>query len=172
MVDITNSLQYEHNDSRYQIFDLLPYYKNTLEKIRPSIHQVVFDRDWYSRPFQMENQLATLKKHYLELAGNDWPEFEKMLEPESLKTLSRKTIKEIFNLNKWDWKKLFHTHRRVDPHPTPLEHLEYISKVLPEYKIPYEIYKTIKDLDDIIRKEQVTDYTLLQSFKKPPPKRW
>ena len=171
MVDIKNSLQYEHKDSSCQIFDLLPYYKTTLDKIRPSMHQIVFDYDWYSRPFQMEKQLEILKKHYQDLAGKDWPEFEKVLEPNSLKKLDRKIIKEIFNLNKWDWKKLFHTHRRTDPHPTPLEHLEYLTKMLPEYTISCETYKIIKEIDDALRKGQEVDYCQIQQLKNTP-KRW
>ena len=173
MVDMRNHLQYEPNDAWHHISDVLSYYQHTLDNIRPSVHQVVFDYDWYSRPFMMETQMSKLKEHYEKLAGPDWPEFEKAFDNDTLKTLDKKTVKEMFNLNKWDWRKMFHVSRRVDPHPTPLEHLEYLSKVLPEEPISYETYEIVREIDGLIHTQETIDSPLMRKFMKSnPPKRW
>ena len=80
MVDIEFSGQFNYQDDSDSIKDLLVLYKDTLSKFKPSVHSVIFNKDWHSRPW---------------------------IEGEST---------------------------RPDTHPLPLEHMEYINKVLPEYK--------------------------------------
>lgn len=75
MVDMSNPHNYENQDFSEYIEDLLGLYSDTLEKIRPSVHSVLFNYDWTSRG------------------------------------------------------------KRDDYHPTPVEHLEYIEKVMPEFNI-------------------------------------
>lgn len=79
MVDITNPEQYKHTDPTQDISDLMTLYRDTLTRIKPSVHKVIFDYNWDSRPI---------------------PRFK------------------VRNL-----------------HPYPLEHLEFLEKVLPEYTI-------------------------------------
>lgn len=89
MVDITNSDQYSVNDKIEDIKELYKRFESTLQLIKPSVHKVIFNYDYESRP--------------------------------------------IIGYNK-----------RPDSHPLPLEHLEYIEKVLPQYRI-----------DDIIKAKVV-----------------
>lgn len=79
MVDINNHAQYTNEDSSDLIKDILELYKPTISKFKQSMHKVVFNHDWNSRP-NVENF-------------------------------------------------------RNDNHPFPLEHIEYLQKVLPEYKL-------------------------------------
>jgi hypothetical protein len=79
MVDITNPEQYKHKDPTQDISHLMSLYHHTLSRIKPSVHKVIFNYDWDSRPI---------------------PRFK------------------VRNL-----------------HPYPLEHLEFLEKVLPEYTI-------------------------------------
>ena len=176
MVDIKNHMQYEPCDAHHQISDLLPFYNETLDRIRPSVHQVVFNYDWYSRPFNMETQMAIVKQKYQECAGKDWPDFDTVFGDTNKSNISKKTLKEIFNLNKWDWKNMIHNHRRIDPHPTPLEHLEYLTKVLPEHSISFETYSILKHIDDELRNNHekiFLDRSVMKSVMKScNPNRW
>jgi hypothetical protein len=79
MVDITNPDQNLKKEFSSNLFDL---YKESLSKIKPSVHNIVFNYDWNNRKIN---------------------------------------------------------NSRYDNHPLPLEHLEYLLKVLPEYKISDEI---------------------------------
>lgn len=173
MVDIQNHLQYKQNLVGQEISDILPFYKNTIDKIRPSMHNVIFNYDWWSRPLLMHVEMAKLKQHYSTLAGPDWPAFENMFDPDTHKILKRKTMKELFNLNRWDWKTLFHESRRTDPHPTPLEHMEYLDKVLPEEPISQQTRTIVTQIDDYIRNEKSIDPALTrQIYKSTRPARW
>lgn len=40
----------ESQDWHEDVSDVLWHYRSVIKKIRPSIHQIVFDYDWYSRP--------------------------------------------------------------------------------------------------------------------------
>lgn len=92
MVDITNPEQYEHKNPTQDIGHLTNLYHDTLSKIKPSVHRVIFDYDWKSR------------------------------------SLSRFSF-------------------RPDLHPFPLEHLEFLEKVLPEYTISDDTRKYVDDQD-------------------------
>lgn len=50
MVDITNPDQYQNLDASDKIGDLLEFYKDTVDKVKPSVHKVLFNYDWQSRP--------------------------------------------------------------------------------------------------------------------------
>lgn len=80
MTDITNPGQYVYKEPKQDISHLTTTFKDSLDRILPSIHRTVFNNDWETRPIST----------YL---------------------------------------------KRPDQHPMPLEHLEYLNKVLPEYEI-------------------------------------
>jgi len=84
MTEIANFSQYTYEDSTTYIKDGLDLYRDTLDKIKPSVHDVIFNKDWNSRKI--------LDKHA----------------------------------------------RRLNAHPLPNEHLEYLQRVLPYYPISQE----------------------------------
>lgn len=103
MVDIDNHAQYTKN--KININHLVTLYEPTLNKFKPSVHNVIFNYDYESRPI---------------------PGFKK----------------------------------RPDYHPLPLEHLEYIQKVLPEYELSESTLKFAEE-------EQVKAYKKLEEqYKK------
>lgn len=152
-----------------RISDLLVQYKSMLDRIRPSVHKVIFNHDWFSRPFREDTLLPALEKHYENMAGSNWPKFENIFDPACLGTIDRRTLKEIFNLNKWDWKQMLRFHKRTDLHPTPCEHLEYLNLVLPEYKISNGTIDKVQQLDLELRANAQCNRDVLPERS---PERW
>lgn len=95
MVDMENYSQYNLKNSNNVAQDIFDLYKSTLNKFKPSVHKVLFNCNWDSRPI-------------------------------------------LDNL-------------RLDSHPLPLEHIEYINKVLPEYKFSDETLEFAKKHDIEVR---------------------
>jgi len=91
MVDLNNASQGEYVDTSLEVNDILEFYKETIIKFKPSIHNIIFNNDWHTRP----------------LVNN----------------------------------------KRDDYHALPLEYLEYLDKVLPEYKISNDTRDWIKKVD-------------------------
>jgi len=171
MTDILNPTQYGSDNASDLVSDMLPFYQETLSKIRPSVHKVIFNYDWSSRPFGDKILVEELQQHYQKVAGPDWPEFNKIFEPDTHKALKKKILREIFNLNKWDWKTMLGHCRRSDLHPTPLEHIEYLAKVLPEEPTSSETYDVCKQIEDWLQikyssKTYTTSTIVPQSLKE------
>ena len=146
MVDMTSFDQYKVNKIANcdDIFDL---YKESIIEIRPSVHEVVFNHDWWSRPFFNE-------KFYNIYAGADWPSYDEF-KLNNFSSVPKHIIKEISKLGV----------TRVDTHATPIEYLEYINKVLPEYTISNKIKTWISEIDNRIRNEE--DYKDIYTENKP-----
>ena len=89
MVDMTSPDQYKHGNPLQNIDHLLELYSDTLNRIKPSVHKVIFNYEYQSRP-----------------------------------TPGRSI--------------------RKDNHPTPLEHLEYLEKVIPNISLNEEIIDKVK----------------------------
>lgn len=78
MVDITNPIQYKHQDSAQDISHLVSLYHDTLSRIKPSVHKVVFDYDWESRPipkFKIRPDLHPFPSEHLEFLEKVLPEY-------------------------------------------------------------------------------------------------
>lgn len=79
MVDIQNSDQYMLNDKSSDIQDLLIKFESTLNLIRPSVHKVIFNYDYNTRPitgFDFERpDNHPLPLEHLEYAEKVLPEF-------------------------------------------------------------------------------------------------
>lgn len=52
MNGILNSAQYDSVDDHKLLEDVLPYHAITVHHIKPSVYDVVFNRDWWSRPYK------------------------------------------------------------------------------------------------------------------------
>jgi len=172
MVDITNPSDYGYNDISNDITDLLSVYQSTLKNIRPSVHKVVFNYDWFSRPFGGK-KLQSLERHYNQVAGPDWPTLHRVVDDKDLDNVDKNILAEIFDLSRWNWKQSFHEHQRDDSHPTPIEHLEYLETVLPDWPISLEIRSIIQQIDHAIRNGLTVDPDLMSQAKKSQPiTRW
>lgn len=87
-----------------------------LNAIQPSVYEIIFNFNWYSRPFFQPEK-------YNKFAGAEWPSAENFLKRKFL-NVKQSVIDEIENIDC----QIGLT--RSDFHPTPLEHLEYITKIL------------------------------------------
>jgi len=107
-------------------------YKKYINFIRPSMFEVVYYNNWYSR----SNELHKEPRWYDFVKGADWPTPEQWesrdfklsteIEEEICRFLQANHINEILKFKMW---------QKIDHHPTPKLHLEYIDSVLPEFKI-------------------------------------
>lgn len=108
MVPIYNPVQYEHHTVSNEIHDLLKSYQPIIDQVRSSVYEVIFNFNWWSRPFLPKN----LQKIDIEYNS---------------------------------------TKTRKDLHPTPGEHLEYLDKILPEYKIDLNTRQCVIAVDNLVR---------------------
>jgi hypothetical protein len=138
-------------ESLKEEFDLdssiINLYADEISAIKPSIYEVVFNNDWYSRPGQVD--LRTFESSYKSLAGPDWPSVQDFLKQNFIGIAS--------NIKAEITKRLYIDKNRIrtDTHPIPLEHLEYLEKVLPEISISdktkiwvNEVNQRVLTLDD------------------------
>lgn len=121
-------------------------YYHDLQHVRPSIFEIVFNNDWYSRPGYVDLQFY--RQSYLNQAGPHWPSVKDFVN-KNFSGLKKNIFDEINQRLRLD-KRLI----RTDTHPIPSEHLEYLTKVLPEIEISdltkqwtAEINQRVLDLD-------------------------
>lgn len=168
MVPVLNHLQYDNvTDTNEVCDDLLPYYQETLDIVHPSIFEVVFNNDWWSRPF-MQGDLSIVEAEYNKNAGGDWPTFSNFIQ-QKFDGISKKILKEIFDTTRWNWNQMIHRACRPDSHPTPLEHLEYIDRVLPNYTISDGTRNWCANMDSLVKSGQET---IGKSWDQHLVKRW
>jgi len=91
--------------------DVFWHYKTVIDKLRPSVHQVIFDYDYNNRPSSIIPRQAQCNP----------------------------TEKSAFRFDP--------TQVRQDSHPSPLEHLEYLDRVLPEITIDADTRQWVHDID-------------------------
>ena len=108
-------------------------YRQTLDQIKPSVYETIFNNDWNSRdniliPRARFNVLKDFCRRYQECAGPDWPKFDNFLmgKVDDIKKSILQEIDEQFDFYAWHQK--INT-KRQDQHPTPLEHLEYLKLI-------------------------------------------
>lgn len=120
----------------------LNMYKKYINFIRPSMFEVVFNSNWYSRADELVKDPAW----YDSVMGADWPTPEQWesgdfklsaeIEKEICRFLQANHIQEILKFKMW---------QKIDHHPTPKLHLEYIDSVLPEFKISEETRRLVNE---------------------------
>jgi hypothetical protein len=95
--------------------DILWYYEDVLKKIRPSVHKVIFNYDYKTRPCDIIPRTAPINAK---------------------------------NKIKWSYDP---KNVRQDLHPSPIEHLEYLDKVLPEISIDTATRNWVTDMTEKLR---------------------
>jgi hypothetical protein len=139
------------------IADVLELYKDTIAIIKPSIYEIIFNFDWYSRPtgpnintFPNESYINQFIKKTIATTR-------------SLNKLS------IFSIRSNKTKdKILHTLSNVksflfeprDFHPTPLEHLEYLQTVFPNIIIDADIKQWVVECNEKIMGNEIIDVAL------------
>lgn len=120
--------------------DILNSYEKVLSLIRPSIYEVVFNYDWFSRPTSNRPPDAKVRQQYINVAGPDWPSYEDFLQG-NFQGIKQEIMDEIFDTTNWNWKLRISEFNRDDFHPNTKEYLEYIELVIPEINVSEKIRK-------------------------------
>jgi hypothetical protein len=148
MVPISNIDQYSPVKAT-NVADVIYLYKETIDFIRPSIYETIFNCDWTSKPFS-SNELFDngilddhVKNMYNTHRGTDWPLYEDYV-------LKRSSTIPISILNDID-RKMNKLYTRFDLHPTPIEHLAYLDLVLSEIPISENTRNWTKEIDKNVR---------------------
>ena len=97
-------------------------YKDDLVEVKPSVYEIIFENNWYSRPGPID--IAAVKQEYKNLKGQSWPSWEKFVLQE-FDGVSSTILNEINVENNLSNKLLI----RTDTHPTVDEYHEYLLKV-------------------------------------------
>lgn len=150
----------EHTPTRDDISDLLDNYQDVLDTIKPSVHDVVFNGDWSNRPLWTEIGLAEIERQYHAVAGPDWPSFDDFYHDRYKETTSEHVVQELQDTNRWNWRKKLQWAQRVDPHPTPDEHLMYLDAVLPQYPVDQHTRSIASMISNKIRSRKTIEQTI------------
>jgi hypothetical protein len=97
MIDISNPWETETEKTDDNITDLLVQYKDTLSVFKPSVHEVIFNFDWWSRPYNQNVEFEKIKKNYEDVAGPDWPPFDAVVN-DNFKNVKKQILHEILIL--------------------------------------------------------------------------
>ena len=109
------------------ISDVYELFKDVLAEVKPGFVDTMFNFDMHSRFSEEE---------YAFYAGSDWPSHSDFMNgangtiPEIIKEITE--FRQNY-LAPFDYKN--HTPTQRDPHPRPIDHLEFIEHALPEYTI-------------------------------------
>lgn len=148
MVPISNIDQYSAVKAT-NVADVIDLYKETIDFIRPSIYETIFNCDWTSKPFSINELFDNgilddhAKNMYNTHRGPDWPLYEDYV-------LKRFSTIPISILNEID-QKMNRLYTRTDLHPTPIEHLAYLDLVLSEIPISENTRNWTKEIDKNVR---------------------
>lgn len=108
--EFANTLTVKHDK------DCLHLYSKTLQSIQPSVFEIVFRKNWASRP-----RYASQEAYYKE-AGSDWPSFDDYL-ANNFANLAAHIKKEVISWGgPWGM-------GVYDCHPIPILHAEYLHKI-------------------------------------------
>ena len=125
--------------------DVLLCYNTTIKHIRPSVFESIFNSNWNSRPYYSKD-CQDEKLRWSSVAGISWPKFEDYILNIQINSTIKKEIDTMFKLH------------RSDFHPTPLEHLEYINKIIPEIQVSLETHEWVKIMEEQVRSHTLTDW--------------
>ena len=130
---------------------IISMYKDVLKEVRPSAFEIIFNNDWLTRKglgkgtTWIMNDYEESRKTWAKDKG--WPEFSDLLDGK-ISDEALESVKQCYGFSKLE--EFFETMQRLemrdDIHPTPLEHLEYIEKVLPEIAVSDKTREWVNDM--------------------------
>ena len=191
MVDFDKSAGLSEGETSEHVSDLLESYRSVLEKVKPSLHKVIFDLDWNSRPlpdFSAPGTLRLWRTWYRDVRAPDWPDcadpddFHNLSYDIKNECISQHGYYDIIERMRLQEKKILQHHKEVleskktarfDSHPTPAEHLEYLQKVCSEIELSKSTVEWVnqinyKGLNGESYEDLFADAKTINSF----PTRW
>ena len=118
--------------SEHHIYD---WFTDTLDMVKPSVYEIVFNNDWYSRA---EEHYGSNTIHYNKIRGESWPSIEDLSENCVKKEDMSEEVQEemcllfkVRDVQDIIDKKLYTC---GDMHPTTEMHREYLNTVLPDWE--------------------------------------
>lgn len=148
MIPVNHVTHITDNTNIHEIHaDIFNIYSEVNNCIKPSVLEKIFNFNWDSRP-QKSGTAPAAERSYNDVKGIDWPLFSDVLNNNFDNCLPE--IIEELNDTKWIWKKILSNGERVDMHPTPLEHLEYLNLVLPEFKFSQDTIDWVIHADNAV----------------------
>ena len=157
--------------------DVITLYQDTIDKIEPSMYEVIWDSNWDNRSadgvtinsfnnnkVHINNLVENMtKKLYNIMKGDNWPTYESYIKQdyyvsteiinelnEFKKLIEFKKIPATIRTNLTNYTNIFKNVKTRDHHPTPLEHLEYLIKVFPELIIDPAIISWVTEYNKIL----------------------
>jgi len=134
------------DDNIFQVFSMdtkiVNLYREDIHSIAPSVFEVVFAFDWYSRPGVRD--LAMLEQYYNTVKGDAWPTW-KTFEQQDWTGVEKRVRLEIDEDHLLSKQLL----SRTNTHLLPAEHLEYLDRVTDIY-IPEETRAWVNDVNTAI----------------------
>jgi hypothetical protein len=120
------------DDNVFKIFSIdnkiLNLYADEFKSVRPSVYEVIFNHNWYSRVGRKETD--KLQQEYELKKGGDWPDWNSFTQ-QNFTGIPKHVVDEINNTHQFTNRYRY----RYDTHPLPTEYLEYINRVAPDIKI-------------------------------------
>ena len=177
------------NSYDYKFQDLLTAYKPVLDKIKPSVLDMVFYGDWNNRPRTLNikyntKNTNTLEQYYNKIKDPSWPPCTNAKEFEKLPVHIKKECVEVFHLDlkeysNHSWLKKTKIYivrcitkliklKKIDYHPTPAEYLMYLNCIGITVKNPTKIWT--QNIDNLLYQNQSFDNWWNKSASLP--KRW
>lgn len=142
--------------------EVMHLYRDNIAHIAPSVYELVFNSDWYSRPGRRPGQVRKefLHDRYKTCAGDDWPNWNDFV-VNGTRNCSESIRKEIQEQFKFERELI-----RTDVHPTPSEHLEYLDKVWPELTISDSVRHWVKETDIAVLNNEPLHHIWTPKFPK------
>jgi hypothetical protein len=114
-------------------FETRNLYKNTLNKINPSVYEIIFNNNWHSKddiviPSASKKSLDNFEIQYNKCAGKDWPVFAKFIDGQLI-DIDPAIVKELEDQFQFISFRDNILNKRQDTHPIPSEHAEYLQKL-------------------------------------------
>jgi len=130
----SNHIITDNNRNETRVKTMFKLHKDILDMIQPSLFNIVFDLNWNSRPHTIINtkpelSIDQLLKDYNIVRGCSWPSFDDFLKDDFSKCDENIKLEVLHHFEHERNVIVNPDSTRVDFHPTPIEHLEYLIKL-------------------------------------------
>jgi hypothetical protein len=127
-------------------------YKDTINEILYAPY--IVDRKYPTAVVPMEEVKLTYKK----MAGTSWPTFADLLQGKY--KVTRDVEQELDEFKKIiDYYSSLLKNLKIEGHPSPLQHLEWVNQYLPEYTVSDDTRNWIGEIDRCLLTQQPYDFT-------------